>query len=239
MKNLRHSDNVGETEKSMDRKQEKLLKCRERFEYDKRLRAENGLLCGVDEAGRGPWIGAVYAAAVIFDDEAFIEGLDDSKKLSEAKREELYEEITQKAVSYSVAFATEKEIEELNILGATFLAMERAVKGLNPPPAIALVDGNRLPPLKMKTETVVKGDSASASIAAASILAKVTRDRYMKELDLRYPEFNFASNKGYGTKQHIEALKKYGYTPEHRRLFLRKLEAEEGGLKEYMNRNKE
>lgn len=223
----------------MDRKQEKLLKCRERFEYDKRLRAENGLLCGVDEAGRGPWIGAVYAAAVIFDDDAFIEGLDDSKKLSEAKREELYEEITQKAVSYSVAFATEKEIEELNILGATFLAMERAVKGLNPPPAIALVDGNRLPPLKMKTETVVKGDSASASIAAASILAKVTRDRYMKELDLRYPEFNFASNKGYGTKQHIEALKKYGYTPEHRRLFLRKLEAEEGGLKEYMNRDKE
>lgn len=223
----------------MDRKQEKLLKCRERFEYDKRLRAENGLLCGVDEAGRGPWIGAVYAAAVIFDDEAFIEGLDDSKKLSEAKREELYKEITEKAVSYSVAFATEKEIEELNILGATFLAMERAVKGLNPPPAIALVDGNRLPPLKMKTETVVKGDSASASIAAASILAKVTRDRYMKELDLRYPEFDFASNKGYGTKQHIEALKKYGYTPEHRRLFLRKLEAKEGGLKEYKSRDKE
>lgn len=223
----------------MDRKQEKLLKCRERFEYDKRLRAENGLLCGVDEAGRGPWIGAVYAAAVIFDDEAFIEGLDDSKKLSEAKREELYEEITQKAVSYSVAFATEKEIEELNILGATFLAMERAVKGLNPPPAIALVDGNRLPPLKMKTEAVVKGDSASASIAAASILAKVTRDRYMKELDLRYPEFDFASNKGYGTKQHIEALKKYGYTPEHRRLFLRKLEAKEGGLKEYKNQDEE
>lgn len=223
----------------MDRKQEKLLKCRERFEYDKRLRAENGLLCGVDEAGRGPWIGAVYAAAVIFDDEAFIEGLDDSKKLSEAKREELYAEITEKAVSYSVAFATEKEIEELNILGATFLAMERAVKGLNPAPAMALVDGNRLPPLKMKTETVVKGDSASASIAAASILAKVTRDRYMKELDLRYPEFDFASNKGYGTKQHVEALKKYGYTPEHRRLFLRKLEAKEGGLKEYKNQDEE
>lgn len=217
----------------MDRKQEKLLKCRQRFEYDKAVRAEKGLLCGIDEAGRGPWIGAVYAAAVVFDDNVFIEGLDDSKKLSEAKREELYEEIIQKAVSYSVAFATVEEIEELNILNSTFLAMERAVEGLSIVPAIALIDGNRLPPLEMKTEAIVKGDSVSASIAAASVLAKVSRDRYMRELDSRYPEFNFAANKGYGTAQHIEALKQFGVTPDHRRLFLRKLEAKEGKLKEY------
>lgn len=219
--------------KEMDRKQEKLLKCRQRFEYDKTVRAENGLLCGIDEAGRGPWIGAVYAAAVVFDDGVFIEGLDDSKKLSESKREELYEEIIKKAVSYSVAFATVEEIEELNILNATFLAMKRAAEGLNVVPGIALIDGNRLPPLEVKTRAIVKGDSVSASIAAASILAKVTRDRYMRELDSRYPEFNFAANKGYGTAQHIEALKQFGVTPDHRRFFLRKLEAKEGKLKYY------
>lgn len=219
--------------KEMDRKQEKLLKCRQRFEYDKTVRAENGILCGIDEAGRGPWIGAVYAAAVVFDDGVFIEGLDDSKKLSESKREELYEEIIKKAVSYSVAFATVEEIEELNILNATFLAMKRAAEGLNVVPGIALIDGNRLPPLEVKTRAIVKGDSVSASIAAASILAKVTRDRYMRELDGRYPEFNFAANKGYGTAQHIEALKQFGVTPDHRRFFLRKLEAKEGKLKYY------
>ncbi|MCM1055167.1 MAG: ribonuclease HII [Bacteroides sp.] len=217
----------------MDRKQEKLLKCRQRFEYDKALRAEHGLICGVDEAGRGPWIGAVYAAAVVFDDNVFIDGLDDSKKLSEAKREALYDEITAKALSYSVAFAATEEIEELNILNAAFLAMRRAVQGLSTAPDMALVDGNRLPELGIRAEAVVKGDGISASIAAASILAKVTRDRYMKELDRRYPEFGFASNKGYGTAQHVEALKKYGYTPEHRLLFLRKLEAKEGALKAY------
>ncbi len=217
----------------MDRKEKKLLECRQRFEYDKSLRQEYGIICGIDEAGRGPWIGSVYAAAVIFDGNAFIEGLDDSKKLSEEKREALYDEITEKALSYSTAYATVEEINRLNILQATFLAMKRAVNGLICSPALALVDGNRLPDIEIQAKTVVKGDSVSASIAAASILAKVTRDRYMKELDKKYPEFNFAANKGYGTPQHKEALKKYGFTPEHRQLFLRNLIAETGGLKEY------
>lgn len=217
----------------MDKKQEKLLKCKQRFEYDKKIRSETPLICGIDEAGRGPWIGAVYAAAVIFDDSVFIEGLDDSKKLSESKREALYDEITEKAVSCSIAFATVEEIEKLNILNAAFLAMKRAADGLSVAPKMALIDGNRLPKLEINAEAIVKGDSVSASIAAASILAKVARDRYMKELDKRYPEFGFASNKGYGTKQHIEALKKYGFTPEHRRFFLRNLIKQEGELKPY------
>ena len=217
----------------MDRKEKKLKECIQRFEYDKSLRQQYGIICGIDEAGRGPWIGSVYAAAVIFNDSAFIENLDDSKKLSEEKREALYDEITEKAVSYSVACATVEEINSLNILQATFLAMKRASEGLSLPPNLALVDGNRLPDIGVKAETVVKVDGISASIAAASILAKVTRDRYMRELDKKYPEFNFAANKGYGTPQHIEALKKYGYTPEHRQLFLRNIISETGGLKEY------
>lgn len=217
----------------MDRKEKKLKECIQRFEYDKSLRRQYGIICGIDEAGRGPWIGAVYAAAVILDDGVFIEGLNDSKKLSEEKREALYDEITEKAVSYSVACATVEEINRLNILQATFLAMKRAAEGLSPLPSLALVDGNRLPDMGIKAETVVKGDGVSASIAAASILAKVTRDRYMRELDKKYPEFDFAANKGYGTARHIEALKEYGYTLEHRTLFLRNLIAQNGGLKEY------
>ncbi len=207
--------------------------CEQRFEYDRDKRKAHGIVCGIDEAGRGPFIGRVYAAAVILDDKAFIEDLNDSKKLSEKKREELFEEITKKAVSYSVGYAEVEEIEELNILQATFLAMERAVKGLSSKPDLALVDGNRTPPLPVKTETVVKGDSVSASIAAASILAKVSRDRYMKEIDKRYPEFGFASNNGYGTQAHIDALIKYGVTPIHRRSFLRKAEAKYGKFKDY------
>ena len=217
----------------MGRKEKKLRECIQRFEYDKSLRQQHGIICGIDEAGRGPWIGSVYAAAVILDDGAFIEGLNDSKKLTEEKREALYGEITEKAVSYSVACATVEEINRLNILQATFLAMKRAAEGLSLPPNLALVDGNRLPDIGINAEPVVKGDGVSASIAAASILAKVTRDRYMRELDKKYPEFDFAANKGYGTARHIEALKKYGYTPEHRQLFLRNLIAQNGGLKEY------
>lgn len=219
----------------MDRNEKKILACRQRFEYDREFRKKFGVFCGIDEAGRGPWIGSVYAAAVVFDDGTYIEGLDDSKKLSESRREELYEEITEKAVSWSAAYATVEEIEKLNILGATFLAMDRAVKGLSQTPGFVIADGNRAPVLSVPAEvhTLVKGDSLSASVAAASILAKVTRDRYMKELDKRYPEFNFASNKGYGTAQHIEAIKLYGVTPEHRRLFLRKLKAKVGELKDY------
>lgn len=217
----------------MDRKQEKLLKCRERFEFDNSIRAESGIICGIDEAGRGPWIGDVYAAAVILSPDVFIEGLDDSKKIPEPKREQLFEEITSKALAYSVSFATVQEIEELNIINATFLAMKRAVEGLKLTPDLALVDGNGIPPLDCRVKAIVKGDGKSASIAAASILAKVSRDRKMRELDKLYPEFGFASNKGYGTKQHIEALKKYGVTDIHRRLFLRNLEAKWGKLPDY------
>ena len=212
--------------------------CEQRFGYDREKRKSHGIICGIDEAGRGPFIGRVYAASVIFNDKTFIEGLDDSKKLSEKKREELFEEITQKAVSYAVGYAEVEEIEKLNILQATFLAMERAVKGLSEKPDLALVDGNRTPVLPIKVETVVKGDSVSASIAAASILAKVSRDRYMKEIDKKYPEFGFASNNGYGTQAHIDALIKYGVTPIHRRSFLKKSEAKYGKFKEYKE-NKE
>lgn len=209
--------------------------CVQRFEFDKEKRREYGTVCGIDEAGRGPWIGRVYAAAVIFDDKVFIEGLDDSKKLSEAKREALFEEITKKAVSYGIAYAEVEEIERLNILQATFLAMDRAIKKLSVIPSLAIVDGNRTPTLSCgcTVETAVKGDSASASIAAASILAKVSRDRYMREIDKKYPEFNFSSNKGYGTAAHIEALKEFGVTPIHRRSFLKKQEEKCGEFKEY------
>lgn len=214
--------------------------CEKRFEFDREKRSEYGIICGIDEAGRGPWIGEVCAAAVIFDNNTFIEGLNDSKKLSEAKREMLFEEIREKALAYSVAFASVEEIEELNILQATFLAMKRACEGLKISPALALVDGNRIPSLPCKAETVVKGDSVSASIAAASILAKVSRDRKMAEIDALYPEFNFKSNKGYGTAQHIAAIEEYGYTPVHRRSFLKKREKKQGWeFKEYQCREKQ
>ena len=211
----------------------KLRQCEERFAFDKSKRSEYPVVCGIDEAGRGPWVGRVYAAAVILDDDIFIEGLNDSKKLTEARREHFYTEITQQALAYSVAWAEVEEIERLNILQATFLAMKRAYDGLGVPVDLALVDGNRLPPLLCKTETVIKGDSLSASISAAGILAKVSRDRYMAELDKEYPEYGFLSHKGYGTAQHIAALQKYGITPVHRRSFLRKQEAKSGKFPEY------
>ena len=150
-----------------------------------------------------------------------IEGLNDSKKLSESKREALYDVIIEKAISYSIAFASVEEIESLNILGATFLAMKRAVEGLSQPPDFAIIDGNRLPPLSIKAQAVVKGDSKSMSIAAASILAKVTRDRLLLEYDKKYPEYKFAAHKGYGTKAHYEAIEKYGITEIHRKSFLK------------------
>lgn len=198
------------------------LELTERFEFDKAYRSHYGIICGIDEAGRGPLVGAVYTAAVVLPDDAFIEGLNDSKKLSEKKREALFDLITEKALAYCVSSATAEEINELNILRATMLAMKRAFDGLSVKPAFALIDGNRTPDLGISAEAVVKGDFKSASIAAASILAKVSRDRYMKELDERYPEYGFAQHKGYGTAQHIEALKKYGPCPEHRTLFIRK-----------------
>lgn len=195
-------------------------------DYSYELNAlQNGFkaVCGVDEAGRGPLAGPVYAAAVILPQGLVIEGLNDSKKLSEKKRELLYDEITKNAVAWSVAYATEKEIDEYNILQATFLAMKRAVESLEPKADFALIDGNRMPPLDIAGETVIKGDSLSMSIAAASILAKVTRDRLMLDIDKMYPQYQFSRHKGYGTKLHYEMLAEHGISPVHRRSFLKKI----------------
>ncbi len=178
-------------------------------------------VCGVDEAGRGPLAGPVFAAAVILPEGKIIEGVNDSKKLSEKKREELFDKIREEAFAYSIAYASEKEIDELNILNATYLAMRRAVEGLNIKADYALIDGNRMPPLNIEGETIVKGDAKSASIAAASILAKVSRDRLMLELAEKYPQYQFEKHKGYGTKLHYEMLDKYGPSNIHRQTFLR------------------
>lgn len=181
-------------------------------------------VCGVDEAGRGPLAGPVCAAAVILRDGEIIEGVNDSKKLSEKKREQLFDLIKDKALAYGIAFASVEEIEQYNILEATFLAMNRAVAQLDPVADYALIDGNRVPKgIAIPCETVVKGDSKSASIAAASILAKVTRDRLMLEYDEKYPQYGFAGHKGYGTKQHIEAVKRYGLCEIHRPSFFGKI----------------
>lgn len=195
------------------------------FAYEKAAK-ERGFsrICGIDEAGRGPLAGPVFAAAVILPEGCVIEGLNDSKKLSEKKREALFDEIRAKALSYAIAFATEQEIDQINILQATYLAMERACQGLPEPADYALVDGNRMPPmLGIAGETVVKGDARSASIAAASILAKVSRDRIMLEIDRVYPQYQFAKHKGYGTKAHREALLEYGLCSVHRKTFLKKI----------------
>jgi len=183
-------------------------------------------ICGIDEAGRGPLAGPVCAAAVILPKGLEIAGLNDSKKLTDKKRRELYDVIIEQAEAYGIAFASEQEIDEINILQATFLAMERAVKALGVQPDLALVDGNRAPALGMPVKTVVKGDSLSASIAAASILAKVTRDRLLEKLDEAYPQYGFAVHKGYGTKRHYEALREFGPSPVHRVSFLKKFYAE-------------
>ena len=181
------------------------------------------LICGVDEAGRGPLAGPVFAAAVILPEGLEDAGLNDSKKLSEKKRDLLFDLIKEKAVSYCVASADENEIDRLNILRATCLAMKRAVDGLSVRPALALIDGNRKPGTGVEEITVVKGDAKSISIAAASILAKVSRDRYMLELDKMYPEYEFAKHKGYPTALHYEKIKAYGISPVHRLSFLKNL----------------
>ena len=192
--------------------------------YYERTAAEHGftVVCGIDEAGRGPLAGPVFAAAVILPQSVVIDGLDDSKKLSEKKRDMLFEEIKARAV-YAVASASESEIDEINILNATFLAMRRAFDALPQRPQAAFVDGNRLPKLPVPAKAIVKGDSLSASIAAASIMAKVSRDRYMLELDKKYPEYCFAKHKGYGTKLHYEKIREYGISEVHRRTFLKEL----------------
>lgn len=181
------------------------------------------VICGVDEAGRGPLAGPVCAAAVILPRFLEIEGLDDSKKLTPKKRDWLYDEIIEKAVSYGVAFATEAEIDEKNILNATFLAMNRAIQKLDTVPELALIDGNRGNGIDCPHTCIVGGDGKSASIAAASILAKVSRDRVMEQMDREYPEYEFARHKGYGTKLHYEKLRQFGPSPVHRKTFLKKM----------------
>lgn len=181
------------------------------------------LICGVDEAGRGPLAGPVYAAAVILPRDADIPGLNDSKKLTEKKREALFDVITRSALSYGIASASVEEIEKLNILNATFLAMNRAVAQLDPQPELTLVDGNRNTGIETASRCIVKGDSKCADIAAASVLAKVSRDRYMLALAEEFPEYHFEKHKGYGTKLHYEALREFGPLPVHRVSFLRKM----------------
>lgn len=194
------------------------------YEFEKQA-VKDGykVVCGIDEAGRGPLCGPVCAAAVVLPLDFEIEGINDSKKLSEKKREKLYDVITENAVAYSVSMVDAKTVDEINILQATFLAMRNAVNGLSVKPDLALIDGNQKPHLEIEERTVVKGDAKSVSIAAASILAKVTRDRYMIELDKKYPEYCFSKHKGYGTKLHYEMIEKYGICPEHRKSFLKKI----------------
>ena len=195
------------------------------YSYEKA--AENSgfkLICGVDEAGRGPLAGPVCAAAVILPDDLEIEGLNDSKKLSEKKREQLYDVITEKALAYSVAYGTLEEIEEKNILNATFLAMNRAIEGLQLKADFALIDGNKIPTgIKIPAAAIVKGDAKSMSIAAASILAKVNRDRLLMEYDKKYPQYQFAKHKGYGTKLHTDLIKEFGPCEIHRLSFLKNI----------------
>ena len=197
------------------------------WRYEREAFAEGfAVVCGVDEAGRGPLAGPVCAAAVVLPRETVIEGLNDSKKLTDQKRRALYDVITERAVAYGIAFASEQEIDEINILQATFLAMERAMQKLTVRPQLALIDGNRAKDFGLPVRTIVHGDSLSASIAAASILAKVTRDRLMEELDGEYTQYGFAVHKGYGTKRHYEALREFGPCPIHRRTFLKKFYGE-------------
>ena len=194
------------------------------WEYEEACFAKGfKIVCGVDEAGRGPLAGPVCAAAVILPDHIEIPGLNDSKKLSDKKRRELAPIIKEKAVAYGIAFADEKEIDSINILQATFLAMERALGQLSVKPDIALIDGNRQKDFGLPVETVIHGDSLSASIAAASVLAKVTRDDLMQQLAEQYPEYGFEIHKGYGTKAHYAALYEKGPCPIHRMSFLKKL----------------
>lgn len=196
----------------------------ELFLYDQQVRGEGyPLLCGVDEAGRGPLVGPVVAAAVILPPDLELEGINDSKKLSERKREALFDVIKEKALAYGIGMADHQEIDQMNILQATFLAMRRAVENMGQNPDLVLVDGNQDPKLGLETRTVIKGDATSASIAAASILAKVTRDRMLIEMDKEYPQYHFAKHKGYGTKDHYEQLMTHGLCPYHRKTFLKKL----------------
>ncbi|MEE0856205.1 MAG: ribonuclease HII [Ruminococcus sp.] len=194
------------------------------LEFEQQAAAKGySAICGVDEAGRGPLAGPVCAAAVILPENTVIDGVNDSKKLSEKKREALFDVICETARSYSIAYASVEEIEELNILNATMLAMKRAVEGLDVKADYAMIDGNRTPDLEIESEFIIKGDAKSMSVACASILAKVSRDRLLYEYAKEYPQYGFEKHKGYGTKAHTEALKEYGPCPYHRMSFLKKI----------------
>ena len=209
----------------MSGKREKTLRTpQEWFRYEEEAREQGyAAVCGVDEAGRGPLAGPVCAAAVILPAGLVIEGVNDSKKLSEKKREELFPVICEKALAYGIGWADEREIDEINILQATYRAMQRAVESLPYKADYALIDGNRMPPLAIPGTTIVKGDALSMSIAAASILAKVSRDRVMVQLSREYPQYGFEKHKGYGTAAHVQALREYGPCPLHRQSFLLKI----------------
>ena len=197
----------------------------ELFLYDKALKTDFPLLCGVDEAGRGPLCGPVCCAAVVLKDDFVCEEINDSKKISEKKREKLFDVIIENAVSYSIVFVDPKTIDEINILNASLLGMKQAVKSLSLTPDLVIVDGNKVPPeMDVETKAVVKGDAKSLSIAAASIIAKVTRDRMMMEYHEKYPYYGFDSNKGYGTKAHYAGIEEHGITPIHRKTFLKNLD---------------
>ena len=191
-------------------------------EFDEQYRAKFNIVCGCDEAGRGPLAGDVFAAAVVFDKDTVIEGINDSKKLTEKKREKLFDEIKEKALYWSIKIATVEEIESINILQSAMLAMKRAVEDLPVKPDICLIDGNKTPELDTLATAIVGGDAKSQSIAAASILAKVARDRYMLEMAKQYPDYQFEKHKGYGTKLHYEMIDKFGASPIHRQSFLKK-----------------
>lgn len=192
------------------------------LKYENQAKSQGySFVCGVDEAGRGPLAGPVYAAAVILPYGVIPEGVNDSKKLSEKKREALFDVITEEALDYSIAYATAEEIDDINILQATFLAMKRAIDGLKTKADYAMIDGNSMPPLDIPGETIVKGDANSASIAAASILAKVSRDRFMLKMAEKYPRYQFEKHKGYGTKLHYQMLNEYGPSEIHRQTFLK------------------
>ena len=194
------------------------------YSYENNAHNEGYLVvCGVDEAGRGPLAGPVFAGAVILPENYTHEILNDSKKLSEKKRDLVYDDKIRDAISWSVGIATEQEIDDINILNATFLAMKRAVNGLNIKPDLAFIDGNRYANTGVKEITIVKGDSKCMSVAAASIIAKVSRDRFMQEVDKQYPQYQFSKHKGYGTKLHYEMIEQYGISPVHRKTFLKNI----------------
>ncbi len=204
-------------------KEQELNRLKNMLEIEDKLYSEGyNFVCGVDEAGRGPLCGPVVAAAVILPKDEYIEGVNDSKKLTEKKREKLYDDIMKKAVAVSIGISDVDVIEKVNILNATKLAMKQAIEKLSIKPDYVLIDGNQMIDINIKAETVVSGDAKSLSIAAASIIAKVTRDRMLIEFDKKYPEYGFAKHKGYGTKSHIEAIQKYGLTDIHRPSFCKK-----------------